>query len=266
MTFNKQGKERIIITVGFLLILVVAISTFQRGQNKDSQKENAGAEIENKFDYPLIFPSELQKKIIAKENLKIIDLRGQNEFANGHIPYSVNIPIENISRAKINNNDEIILVGSDKMDYLSVVEFLKNKNYGEAFVLLGGFEEWKNTRGQIISFGDPQLFVDQSKITYLAPEELKKLLDANETVFILDTRSSQSFTSGHLPGAVNIPFSELEQRDKELPAIAEIAVYGDSELSGFQAGTLLYDLNFFNAYVLQGGLEAWKAKGFEIVK
>ena len=42
--------------------------------------------------------------------------------------------------------------------------------------------------------------------------------------FLLDVRTSQEFSNGHIPGAVNIPVDELRPRLEELPQEKAIAV------------------------------------------
>lgn len=269
MTLDKQGKEKIALLIGFMLILGVAVITFQHSPiNEKSQDKNIAINSEEKFDYPVISTTELQRRLVAQEELKIIDLRSRDEFAHEHIAHSLNIPAEDLPASEISGEKtkSIILVGGNKTNYSAAIKALEGGGYAKTMVLSGGFASWKDGKNQTISSGDPNSFIDQAKITYTTPEKLKDLLDAGEDIYILDIRSTKNFTDGHLPGARNIPFHELEQREKELPLNIEIVIYGDSELQGFQAGVIAYDLNFFTAYVLQGNIKAWKEKGFEIVK
>jgi ArsR family transcriptional regulator len=45
------------------------------------------------------------------------------------------------------------------------------------------------------------------------------------TATVLDVRPEDEFRHGHLPGALNIPFAQLERRLAELPADLEIVAY-----------------------------------------
>lgn len=60
-------------------------------------------------------------------------------------------------------------------------------------------------------------------------------------VFVLDVRTGVEFSSGHLPGAVHIPVSELEARQQELPVArdAPILVYCRSGGRSARAKALL---------------------------
>lgn len=76
----------------------------------------------------------------------------------------------------------------------------------------------------------------------------------------VDVRSSDEYAAGHLPNAVNIPFSELEARRAELPSDRPVVTYcnmvhpGSSR--GERAAELLQTLGF-RASALDGGLPAW---------
>ncbi|SDQ75864.1 Rhodanese-related sulfurtransferase [Pseudomonas sp. UC 17F4] len=58
----------------------------------------------------------------------------------------------------------------------------------------------------------------------ISREELLERLQEH-SVTLLDVRPAEEFAQGHLPGAINIPFSELQQRLGELPASQEVVAY-----------------------------------------
>ena len=51
--------------------------------------------------------------------------------------------------------------------------------------------------------------------------ELLERIDRGETLRILDVRSEGEFATGHVPGAVNIPFTKLFSRMDDVPGTAE---------------------------------------------
>ena len=55
-------------------------------------------------------------------------------------------------------------------------------------------------------------------------DELRRRLRGSE-VTVLDVRPGDEFVQGHVPGAINIPFHELEARLHELPDDREIVAY-----------------------------------------
>jgi rhodanese-related sulfurtransferase/DNA-binding transcriptional ArsR family regulator len=54
--------------------------------------------------------------------------------------------------------------------------------------------------------------------------ELLRRADTGEVV-VLDVRPAPEYAAGHLPGAVNIPLEQLEDRLAELPADREVVAY-----------------------------------------
>src|ERR1700751_5866709 len=61
----------------------------------------------------------------------------------------------------------------------------------------------------------------------LEPVPRKELLERLRcgAATVLDVRPEEEFNSGHLPGAWNIPLSQLERRLAELPADREVVAY-----------------------------------------
>jgi rhodanese-related sulfurtransferase len=54
---------------------------------------------------------------------------------------------------------------------------------------------------------------------------LKEKLDTDADVVIVDVRSKEEFAAGHIPGAVSIPWEEIDNRYRELPRDKEIITY-----------------------------------------
>ncbi|MGH6809578.1 MAG: ArsR/SmtB family transcription factor [Ensifer adhaerens] len=84
-------------------------------------------------------------------------------------------------------------------------------------------------------------------------------------VTLLDVRPQDEFASGHLPGAINIPIEELEQRLAELPAGGEIVAYcrGPYCALSYDAVTVLQDKGFA-VRRLDSGFPDWKAAGLAV--
>jgi 3-mercaptopyruvate sulfurtransferase SseA len=62
----------------------------------------------------------------------------------------------------------------------------------------------------------------EEKMPRVGPEELKRLLAAGQAV-VIDVRSAEEYRQGHIPGAINLPVSQIEAgsyprlpRDKRL--------------------------------------------------
>ena len=50
----------------------------------------------------------------------------------------------------------------------------------------------------------------------ITAEEAKKIMDSGEEHIILDTREQDEFDEGHIPGAIQIPYTEIENEAEEM--------------------------------------------------
>ncbi len=268
---NKKISNKTVTLIGFALIFIVVLVTFFRWNKQDEEKTPAVIQEEKAISYTAISFQEMQKRTspLAEESEKIliVDIRGIQDYQAEHILESKNIPLGDLAGAnlKAENYYTVVILGNGiESENIEAVKILSSKNISNVSVFPGGFSAWKNNGGQTISQGNPDSFVDQSKISSLSPEVLKSILSENYDAYILDVRSRQSFSQGHIPRAVNIPLEELEDLREELPLNKEIVIYGEDSLQGFKAGVRLYDMNFFATWVMEGGFSKWKEKGFEI--
>lgn len=76
---------------------------------------------------------------------------------------------------------------------------------------------------------------------------------------IVDVRTEEEYNEGHIPGSINIPVDELENRIHELKPVKGkplLLVCRSGSRSMF-AGMILADKGFANLYNLSGGMMAW---------
>ena len=50
----------------------------------------------------------------------------------------------------------------------------------------------------------------------ITAEEAKKIMDSDAEYIILDTREQDEFDEGHIPGAIMIPYTEIDSRAEEM--------------------------------------------------
>lgn len=84
-------------------------------------------------------------------------------------------------------------------------------------------------------------------------------------VTVLDVRPPEEYAAGHVPGAVNIPMSELEQRLEELGKCQEIVAYcrGPHCVLAFDAVARLRKKGI-KARRLEDGYPEWQAEGLPV--
>ncbi len=83
---------------------------------------------------------------------------------------------------------------------------------------------------------------------------------------ILDVRSEGEYRSGHVPGAVNVPHSDLRARLAELEPYRErgVVVYCEVGARAELATRILDGDGFENLSRLGGDMSAWRANGLPI--
>ncbi|MBI1260611.1 MAG: metalloregulator ArsR/SmtB family transcription factor [Rhizobiales bacterium] len=115
--------------------------------------------------------------------------------------------------------------------------------------------------------------VDRIQRTYfddrdsMEPVSRKELLQRtrDDLVTVLDVRPPDEFAVGHVPGAINIPLSELEERLTELDQDHEIVAYcrGPWCVLSFEAVAALRARGF-KVRRLEDGLPEWRAAGLPV--
>jgi rhodanese-related sulfurtransferase/DNA-binding transcriptional ArsR family regulator len=107
-------------------------------------------------------------------------------------------------------------------------------------------------------------FRARDELEPVAAKELLARLRGGDVV-ILDVRPEDEYGLGHLPGALNIPLRQLEQRLSELPRKREIIAYcrGPYCVLSFEA---VADLRArgFKVRRFEAGFPEWKAAGLPI--
>lgn len=96
-------------------------------------------------------------------------------------------------------------------------------------------------------------------------ELLERVRDGLVTV--LDVRPHEEYAAGHLPGAINIPLSELEEHLDEIEQDHEVVAYcrGPHCILAFEAVARLREKGF-NAHRLEDGFPEWQAGGLPTEK
>jgi rhodanese-related sulfurtransferase len=107
-------------------------------------------------------------------------------------------------------------------------------------------------------------FEERDAMKPISKEELKERMRNNEAV-VLDVRPSVEFQSGHIPGAISIPLSELKNRLKEIPREREVVAYCRGSYCVLSAGAMTILRNAgYEAVRLKEGLAEWREAGLPV--
>ncbi len=100
----------------------------------------------------------------------------------------------------------------------------------------------------------------------MTPHRLRELLGDGRELAVLDVREEGVFAAGHLLTAACVPLSRLEMRlDALVPRRdTRIVLCDDDETLAQRAVAVMRRFGYGDIAVLQGGVGAWKAAGFEL--
>jgi rhodanese-related sulfurtransferase len=100
-------------------------------------------------------------------------------------------------------------------------------------------------------------------------EQAVKLFENNRVLFI-DARSTNQYRQSHIPGAVNIPWQDIDAYFMKITDSLNpekiIVAYCDGETCDLshELTRLLREIGFENAFVLVNGLTVWREAGLPV--
>lgn len=195
-------------------------------------------------DYPnaeLLVTTAWLDQNLGDDSLRIIDMRSPQDYAGGHIPGAVNLPVTEITESvdgipfefdqqevqsalnRIGLQPDMTVVIYDDLGMMNSGRLfwtLEYVGHADVRVLNGGWNAWTaeglavSDQAPAVAPTDYPLELDDSRIV-TAEQVLERLDDPQVT--ILDARSPQEYTGelaladrgGHIPGAVNLVWLEV---------------------------------------------------------
>ena len=102
----------------------------------------------------------------------------------------------------------------------------------------------------------------------ISQDELQLLMKNEDKPLLIDVRTEDEFVDGHVPGAINIPHKELEQRLAELSGVknSQVVLYCRSGKRAGIAKELLEKNGFTQLDHLTGDYIAWNKKELPLIK
>ena len=97
----------------------------------------------------------------------------------------------------------------------------------------------------------------------ITQRELLQRLDRNDAPVIIDVRKPDEYSAGHVPGATNIPHTEIAGRLNELDGDKhkELVVYCESGRRAAIAQGILEKAGFTKVRHLEGDMQSWRERG-----
>ena len=113
-----------------------------------------------------------------------------------------------------------------------------------------------------------QAFLKQVRTARLEPEELKRMIDSGNPVFIVDLRHPLDYLPDPrvLPGAIRLTPDKLVELSDEIPRDRDIILYCTcpSEATAAKMAMNLRKLGIYRVRPLRGGFDMWKQKGYPL--
>lgn len=85
-------------------------------------------------------------------------------------------------------------------------------------------------------------------------------LERNKNKTLIDVREPQEYQEGYIPGAINIPLSQLKSRINQIPKDKDVFLYCRSGMRSKQAARILVRNKYENLSHLQRGIISWQGK------
>lgn len=198
----------------------------------------------------------------------IYDIRPTTAYDDGHIPGS--LTSETFDVAHTGRHIVLITENGEETEHTRAL-FRSIATNNTIALLEGGITAWRAAGKPIVSIAVQPDFLTSAKVQFIEPRDLYAMITQQPTpsaqnITIIDTRRSGNFANGHIAGAINIPLTELEFRYREIPHNTHIIIYGATDISSFQSGVVLYDVNILTAKTVRGGWEAWEKYGYPVAQ
>lgn len=108
----------------------------------------------------------------------------------------------------------------------------------------------------------------RSRIRETNVDEVKQKLDRGEKFVLADVREESEFAKDHLPGAIHLGKGVIE-RDVEsrVPDLsAPLILYCGGGFRSALAADNLQKMGYTNVLSMDGGIRAWREKGFPLTR
>jgi phage shock protein E len=97
-------------------------------------------------------------------------------------------------------------------------------------------------------------FLGRMGIKQITPQEL----DQKKGMTLLDVSTNKEYERGHIPGAINVPLSDIGDKIKKIKKDKELVVYCPNGNRSIWAIKRLMGMGYKNLINLKGGYRAWK--------
>ncbi len=109
--------------------------------------------------------------------------------------------------------------------------------------------------------------MDQINDISITVDQVKQALDTPRHCIILDVRTPQEYSRGHIQGSINLPVEKVQENIASIVSDKSDVLYVYC-LSGSRSSSVVRMLRndgYVNAFDVSHGLLAWRIKGYSLV-
>ena len=218
-------------------------------------------------------------KAAVEAGAYLIDVRERSEYAEGHIPGAVNIPLRTLAQNldKVPSDQPVLVYCASGLRAGTATAALRMLGYDNVKSFPGGWKAWSGANEAASTDAvEPQTFtakevdpdargevdaflsaIPEGYYSIGAVDKLQEAMD-NGAVLI-DVREEKEFAEGAIPGAINIPIRTLIQNLDKVPTDQPVVVYCASGHRAALANAVLHMAGYDNVRVFPAGYGAWEA-------
>ncbi|NJR63512.1 MAG: metalloregulator ArsR/SmtB family transcription factor [Cyanobacteria bacterium CRU_2_1] len=201
----------------------------------------------------------LAKALGHEYRLELLELIAQGERSVETLTQLMNLPIATVSQhlQQLRRSGLLTARKDGKYVYYRLAD-------DEVLKLIGALRRVAERNLAEVQRLMKQYFQGTYGLEVISIQELLERL-RSDTVVLLDVRPQDEYAAGHLPGAINIPLKDLEQRLQELPTNHDVIAYcrGPYCVLSHDAVLLLHSRGI-KALRLEEGYPEWKAEGLPV--
>ncbi|HEX3172854.1 MAG TPA: rhodanese-like domain-containing protein [Solirubrobacterales bacterium] len=188
------------------------------------------------------------------EGALAVDCRTNEQFDEAHIPGAISASAYDTGFGTkvaqvVPPDAEVVVVAASDGNELDAAELLAAVGLKVRGFLGGGMSAWRAEERAV------------QRIEPIGPAELAALLDGDGGPLVLDVRGADEFATGHIAGALHIPYGELPRRLDELPRDRPVAAICKGGKRSGLAASVLQREGFETIHVARGGVGTWQAEG-----
>jgi hydroxyacylglutathione hydrolase len=201
---------------------------------------------------PVVRPMSLEELLAAQESAtQALDTRDGTDFDGAHLRGSVNVGLGGAYATWcgtiLDQDRPIAIIAEPGREQESAMRLARIGFDALAGYLDGGMQALDR---------HPQLVRRIERVTAVA---LAEQLRSSEPPLVVDVRTPQEWTQGHIEGAINMPLSRLRERAAELPAERSVVVHCATGYRSAIACSVLERDGVERVADLVGGLAGWES-------